>query len=202
MSNIAPTASTAPGTTAPEPATGPAGTAPAADASAAPAATEAPSLEQLQAELNTWKGHARTWEDRAKENKTAREQLDALEAAKLTETQRLQKELDELKAVNATANAKAERDALVAGVATAKGVPAALLAGATQAELEAEADALLAFRGEVKAPTNDASASGTQGAPITAGAQILSRDTLKGMTPVEIRQAKVDGRLNTLMGIK
>lgn len=198
MSTTAPIASTAPGTTAPEPATGTPAPAPAADASAAsaPAATEV-TLEQALAELNTWKGHARTWEDRAKENKTAKEQLDALEAAKLTNEQRLQKELDEIKADKA----KSDQAALVATVAAAKGVPAALLTGATKEEVEAAADALLEFRGVPKPPANDASASGTQGTPINAGAQ-LTRDQLKGMTAADIRQAKADGRLNTLMGVK
>lgn len=159
-------------------------------------AAAAPTLEELQAELATWKGHARTWEDRAKENKTAAEQLAELKKAELTETERLKLELDEVRA-------ERERDAkalLLANVAAAKGVPAALLTGSTQEELEAAADALLAFRGTPKAPANDTSASGTQGAPITAGAQ-LTRDQLQGMTAAEVRTAKAEGRLNTLMGI-
>lgn len=177
-------------TTAPE-----AAAATAAVEGQAPAAE--PTLEELQAELSTWKGHARTWEDRAKENKTAAEKLAELEKEKLTETERLQLELTELRA-------ERERDGralLLANVAAAKGVPAALLTGTTQEELEAAADALLAFRGTPKVPANDTSASGTQGTTINAGKQ-LTRADLQGMTTPEKLAARAEGRLNTLMGIK
>lgn len=46
-----------------------------------------------------------------------------------------------------------EGKALRAEVAAAKGVPVSLLNGSTQAELEASADALIAFRGEKPAPS-------------------------------------------------
>lgn len=50
-----------------------------------------------------------------------------------------------------------EAKAIRAEVAAAKGVPVALLTGSTQEELEAAADALIAFRGEQKAgPTSGA----------------------------------------------
>jgi hypothetical protein len=53
--------------------------------------------------------------------------------------------------------AELEVKALRAEVAAAKGVPVALLTGSTQEELEAAADALIAFRGEQKAgPKSDA----------------------------------------------
>ena len=48
-------------------------------------------------------------------------------------------------------NAELKSGALRATVAATKGVPAALLTGGTQAELEASADALIAFRGESQA---------------------------------------------------
>ena len=67
------------------------------------------------------------FEDRDKSE--AQKQQEALEAA--------QRELAEL----TVAKARAE-------VAAAKGVPAALLTGSTQEELEASADALIAFKGE------------------------------------------------------
>ena len=54
-------------------------------------------------------------------------------------------------------------------VAEAKGVPAALLTGSTQAEIEAAADALIAFRGvqppAPPAPAPTAHAAGSNGAP-------------------------------------
>lgn len=51
-----------------------------------------------------------------------------------------------------------------AEVAAAKGVPAALLTGSTQEELEASADALIAFRGEVEKPSPFPKADPSQGA--------------------------------------
>lgn len=193
----------------PEKLTTPATEAPAADAAnaapeaaaAAPAAADTEdgtkTLEQLAAELATWKGHARTWEDRAKENKTAAEKLAEIEKAKLTETERLQAELAEL-------TAERDRNAaelLRTSVAAAKGVPANLLTGSTKEELEAAADALLAFRRTPRPPANDAAASGAQGSPISTGKQ-LTREDLKGMSAAEKRAARAEGRLNTLLGIK
>lgn len=54
--------------------------------------------------------------------------------------------------------AELEAKALRAEVAAAKGVPFALLTGSTQEELEAAADALIAFRGEQK-PAGPSSSS-------------------------------------------
>ncbi len=82
------------------------------------------------------------------EYKASHEKLMALEDADKTE---LQKTQDALSAANSRAEA-AERSALVTRVALAKGVPAEGLTGTTQAELEASADALLAWRGEQKPP--------------------------------------------------
>lgn len=62
-----------------------------------------------------------------------------------TEAQRLQEERDK-----ATADLASERAARIrAEVAATKGIPANLLSGSTQEELEASADALIAFRGDV-----------------------------------------------------
>lgn len=68
----------------------------------------------------------------------------AFEDAQKTESERQAERLAEIERENAelkTAKTRAE-------VAAAKGVPAALLSGSTQEELEASADALIAFRGE------------------------------------------------------
>lgn len=66
------------------------------------------------------------------------------ENSQKTEAQKLQEERDQ-----ATAELAAERAARVrAEVAASKGVPVELLSGSTQEELEAAADALIAFKGE------------------------------------------------------
>lgn len=66
-----------------------------------------------------------------------------------TEAQKLQDERDQ-----AQSELAAERAARIrAEVAASKGVPAELLSGSTQADLEAAADALIAFRGEQAKPS-------------------------------------------------
>lgn len=68
----------------------------------------------------------------------------AFEDAQKTESERQAERLAEIERENAELKAAKTR----AEVAAAKGVPAALLSGSTQEELEASADALIAFRGE------------------------------------------------------
>lgn len=72
--------------------------------------------------------------------------LDEIEAANKTEAEKVAERL-------AAAEKRAvelEARALRSDVALAKGVPASLLTGSTQEELEAAADALIEFRGEQK----------------------------------------------------
>ena len=77
--------------------------------------------------------------------------LSEIEEANKTEAQRL---AERAEAAEKRA-AELESRTLKAEVAAAKGVPVALLTGSTQEELEAAADALIAFRGEQKAgPTS------------------------------------------------
>ncbi len=98
-----------------------------------------------------WKAEARKWESRAKENlnaakvnETAAQRLAEIEESQKTEAQRAQERLD---AAEKRA-AELELRSIRAEVAAAKGVPVSLLSGTTQAEIEASADALIAFRGE------------------------------------------------------
>lgn len=98
-----------------------------------------------------WKAEARKWESRAKENLSAAkanegaaQRLAEIEEAQKTEAQKAQERLEAAEKRAAELELKATR----AEVANVKGVPANLLSGSTQEELEASADALLAFRGE------------------------------------------------------
>lgn len=72
--------------------------------------------------------------------------LDEIEEANKTEAQKL---ADRAEAAEKRA-AEYESKAMRSDVAADKGVPVALLSGSTKEELEASADALLAFRGEQK----------------------------------------------------
>lgn len=68
----------------------------------------------------------------------------AFEDAQKTEAEKQAERLAEFERENAELKSAKTR----AEVAAAKGVPAALLSGSTQEELEASADALIAFKGE------------------------------------------------------
>lgn len=72
--------------------------------------------------------------------------LAEIEAANQTEAEKVQARLEAAEKRASDLEAKA----LKSEVAAAKGVPSALLTGSTQEELEAAADALIAFRGEQK----------------------------------------------------
>lgn len=92
---------------------------------------------------------ARIARERAKYQDYDQLKADAAELAKIRESQKTEAE----KAAEALAAAEKraaelELKAARAEVAAAKGVPADLLTGSTQAELEASADALIQFRGE------------------------------------------------------
>lgn len=103
------------------------------------------------------------------ELKAAAAELAKIREASKTEAEKQAERLAEIERENAelkVAKARAE-------VAAAKGVPADLLSGGTQEELEASADALIAFRGEQKsAPSSSAigRANTTSGATTTADA--------------------------------
>lgn len=70
----------------------------------------------------------------------------AFEDAQKTESEKQAERLAEIERENAELKSAKTR----AEVAAAKGVPAALLSGSTQEELEASADALIAFKGETQ----------------------------------------------------
>ena len=81
--------------------------------------------KELEAERDTWKKHARTWEDRAKENESAAKKLKEAEDAGKTDVQRLQEQLAEMRdaAQQREADLAAkERKALIATVAAEEGV--------------------------------------------------------------------------------
>jgi hypothetical protein len=98
-----------------------------------------------------WKAEARKHEARAKEN-AAKAKANETAAQRLAEIEDANKSELEKAAARAEAAekraAELEAKALRSDVAAEKGVPAALLTGSTKEELEAAADALIAFRGE------------------------------------------------------
>ena len=112
-------------------------------------APEAPKPEAPAQDATDWKAEARKWEARAKENSKAADRLAEIEEANKSAEQ---KAAERLAAAEARA-AELETKAVRAEVAAEKGVPVALLNGTSREDLEAAADALLAFRGEAKPAT-------------------------------------------------
>ena len=91
------------------------------------ATTEAAAVEQPQGSETDWKAEARKWEKFAKENKAAKEELDALKAAQMTEQEKLVKRAEDAERQLAAANAAIQHSKDVAEVAAESGVPASLL---------------------------------------------------------------------------
>ena len=74
-----------------------------------------------------WKAEARKWERYAKENKAAKDELDALKAAQMTEQERLVKRAEEAERLLAEANAAIQHSKDVSEVSSKTGIPAQLL---------------------------------------------------------------------------
>lgn len=129
----------------------------------------------------------------AKANAEAAKRLAEIEEANKTEAQRQAEQLQRLQQENEAlrlANLKAQ-------VAATKGVPADLLSGSSEDELNAAADALIAFKGT--APTPDFGA-GERGKG--TGVKQLTRSDLASMTPQQINEAREKGQLDDLLAGK
>lgn len=185
-----------------DPGTGaPAGGDPASGAPGTPSGEPAGGTDteptDLAAQVEKWKALARKHENAWKSTADKARQFDELTEAQKTE---LQKATDRAAAAEAKA-AEIQTRATRAEVAAAKGVPANLLSGTTQEELEASADALLAFRGPAtRAPSPQEAGAGQQGADVGSGKQLTQAD-LDRMSPEQIVAARKAGHLNQLLGV-
>lgn len=187
---------------------------PAQDPPTAPAAPPTPPPKSEP----DWKAEARKWEDRAKENKTAADELATIKAAQMTAEQKAQADLE---AANQRATAlldrtvKAEIRSLAAeGFADPNDAHLYLdLSKYTGADGEIDPDAIKADLATVlTAKPHLAKATrpagqvdqGVQGSG-TSGVGQLTEDDVKKLAAAgkhaEIEQARVAGQLNTLLGI-
>jgi len=110
---------------------------------AAPAVPDAPKPAEPAQDTTDWKAESRKWENRAKENGSAAQRLAEIEDAKKSDEQKVTDRIAAAEKRAADLEVKATR----AEVAAAKGVPVEMLQGSTQEELEASADALIAYKG-------------------------------------------------------
>ena len=99
------------------------------------------------ADLEKWKGYAKTWEKRAKERDRELKRLKDAQAAKADPepADPIKGELDALRGELEAMKAEKARAELIAKVAEEKGVPASLLHGEDEDALKASADAIAAF---------------------------------------------------------
>lgn len=165
----------------------------ATDTEAAPAEKSTTEATDLSAEVEKWKALAKKHEARSRENADKAKRLDDLEEASKSELEKFQARAEKAEKELSAALASALR----AEVANAKGVPAALLSGSTEDELNASADALLSFKGATpKAPSTDG--QGKVGDPI-GGSKQLKRADLESMTPEAIEKARSEGRLDDVL---
>lgn len=155
---------------------------------------DATAEKDWKAEAEKWKSLARKHEDQSKSNADKAKQFDEITEAQKSE---LDKATDRAAQAEARA-AEVEQRALRAEVAADKGVPAALLSGTTLEELEASADALIAFRGAKQAPDFGAGDRGDDAAKPSQ----MTRDELKRLYAAgkhtEIEAARKEGRLDGL----
>lgn len=165
--------------------------------------------QQVQeAETVDWEAEARKWKDlsrkneaNAKANADKAKRFDELEEQSKTE---LQKAIERAERAEKRA-ADAEIASIRSTIAAEKGIAVGLLTGSTREEIEASADALLEWRGTQEQQVTAASSSSKDAGPrgdSVDGPKQLSRDDLKRMTPEQINQARREGRLDSLMGVK
>jgi len=150
------------------------------------AETVTPDPAALQAEIDKWKALSRKNEEQAKQNAEKALRLDQIEEANKTE---LQKAQDALNAAQQRAM-DAEARALRSDIARTKGVPVELLTGTDEATLHAQAEALLAFRGNTTpaGPPSSGAPTPTGEAPIPS----FTDAQIAAMTPDEYQARKAD----------
>lgn len=118
----------------------------------------------------------------AKANADAAKRLAEIEDAQKTEAQKAAEQLQALQ----QENARLQAEALKAQVAASKGVPADLLSGTTEDELNAAADRLLAFKGATPAPDFGAGNRGETLSPIDELRRALDQAIADGNVAAQV----------------
>jgi hypothetical protein len=165
------------------------------DTDAATATDTGETGKDWAAEAEKWKSLARKHEQQSKANADKARQYDELEEAQKSEQQKLIERAEKAERLAAEVEARAMR----VEIAAEKGIPANLLSGTTREDLEASADALLAFRGEAAKPAPPDFGGGDRGTDVGTAVVQLTRDQLKSMTSDQIVEAKAAGQLDGLL---
>lgn len=148
-----------------------------------------------------WKKEARKWESRAKEASAFKEQADKWREYENNQKSDHEKLAEELARTKAEAS-QATAELLRLKIASEKGITGdaiKLLKGTTQDELETEAELLLSLIADQSKPKLSI-ADSNQGQPAPKNVGQLTRGDLATMSPAEINKARLDGRLDELLG--
>jgi len=145
-----------------------------------------------KAEADKWKALARQNEKQAKANAEKASRYDEVIESQKSEAQKTADRLAEAEKVAKDSKVRAIR----AEVAALKGVPAELLTGETESEVEESASALMKFRGDVRPDFG----AGNRGKAVGGERVQWTRADLKGKTPAEIEAARKEGLLDSVMG--
>ena len=104
--------------------------------------------------------HSREWEKRAKDNKTAADELQQLKEAQLSEAEKTAKHIKELEAKNAAYEAEKQQNEWKTQVSKETGVPIALLHGSTLEEMQANGKPKVHASSESNQPPAPSGSSG------------------------------------------
>lgn len=128
------------------------------------------SHEELQ--QTDWKAEARKWEQRAKENKSAKDELEAIKAERMTEQEKLQARAEQAEAKIAELEAEAMRKASAQRISAEKGIPVDLLLFCS----DEEAMEAFAEKYSVEAPKPSAPSAPKSRIVRDESAQVSTRD--------------------------
>lgn len=152
-----------------------------------------------KAEETDWKAQARKWEERAKANKDAAEELEKLKEAQMSEQEKAAKHTKELEAKLATYEAERQQHEWCVQVAKKTGVPADLLRGSTLDEVQAHADSIKQYLQNNQQP--DQNGSGT---PAGYAPKVGTTPAHRGSIPLseQIKEAEKNKDMMTVMRLK
>ena len=109
-----------------------------------------PTIADLQRQLAESKAHSREWEKRAKANKNAADELEALKESTLSETEKANKRAEKAEAELAAFKADRQKAEWRSTASEKYGVPAELLHGDTEEAVAESAKALKAWGDTLK----------------------------------------------------
>jgi len=121
-----------------------------------------PTIEDLKKELEEWKSHSRTWETRAKENKSAADRIKEIEDANKTELEKAQERVSALEDELNSSKKQALRSNIIAEFSLDPEDAEVLLTASDEDGLRAQA-ARLAAKSAPKTPKVIANTSDLEG---------------------------------------